>query len=145
MVLVTFFLPSGFVPIPAPYLTFTIYVAMVYSPIWVYATDFTHYGVAGYTGFFFFNPAYLIQELILSALNLVFLWSIIRYYQGKTSRNTAISIGVLSLVPPVIMPLVISFGRGLVYLGPLPLQFLIGLLLLLKVKGPEEVFSESHD
>jgi hypothetical protein len=145
MAFVTVFLPSGLVPVPAEYLSYTVYFVMVYSPLWVYATDFSYLGFAGYTGFFIFNPSYIAQQAVLSAFNLLFLWCIVRYYQGRTSKKTVIAVGLLSLVPPAVMPLVISFGSHLLYRGPLPIQFAVGMLLLIRVRGPIEVLPDEKD
>jgi hypothetical protein len=145
MAFVTVFLPSGLVPVPAQYLSHIVYFVMVYSPLWVYATDFSSMGFAGYTGFFFFNPSYILQQALLSSLNFLFLWFIVRYYQGKTSSRAAIAVGLLSLIPPAAMPFLIGLGSHLVYRGPLPFQFVIGMLLLLKVRGPEEVPIDADD
>jgi hypothetical protein len=76
----------------------------------------------------------------LSVFNLLYFWNVARYYQAKSSRSEAISIGIFSFVFPTILFLLTArvlnaFGVfGLII--PVPIQFIAGLLIMYRVPGP---------
>lgn len=83
-------------------------------------------------------PVYLLSNFIIppfflpvTALNILFAIWMVRYYQGKSTKNNVLFIGFLSLIVPtaVILLLSVIFGHLVVYI-PTPLQFIVGLLLL---------------
>lgn len=103
----------------------------LYAPIWVllYSMPF---------GLHFMNPYYVLGSLSMAIPNLFFLFWIVRYYQGKTSRFSTIVLGGIS----VLLPLAVAISQTNlalvgIYSGPLPIQFIIGLIVLYRIEGPE--------
>jgi hypothetical protein len=98
----------------------------IYSFFWVMAFNFI--------GFVFLYPV----GVILGIPSLLYVVWMVRYYGGKTSRSSAIIMGGISILIPLLVPL---FTTNLeivgLYAGPLPIQFAIGLIILYKIEGPE--------
>ena len=74
--------------------------------------------------------------------NIIFAFQVIRYIRGDTTRKKTLVAGVLTLISPIIMLLAawpIMFEYGIFpYIGPIPIQLAIGLLLM-RFAGPKEV------
>jgi len=87
------------------------------------------FGVEGY-GFFPLNPAILFNTFPFWFLSIIFASQVIRYYTADIPRKHVMLVGYLSLIPPTIaglfglMPVIQS--SILVYVGPIPIQFLVG-------------------
>ncbi len=80
----------------------------------------------------------ILQMLPLTLLPWLFAYWFVRYYQGKSSRFAVLMIGFLSILFPFMGTLVSSGLAGeidLIY--PIPLQFIIGLIILKRIEGPE--------
>ncbi|MFW9806591.1 MAG: hypothetical protein ACFFFK_07680, partial [Candidatus Thorarchaeota archaeon] len=78
--------------------------------------------------------------LQLTFLNWLFAYWIVRYYQGKSSRFSVLMIGLVSVLFPFFGSLymsVVSVRMALVI--PLPFQFILGLIILHKIEGPEVI------
>jgi hypothetical protein len=80
---------------------------------------------------------YPLPFLPLTILNILFAYWIVRYYQAKSSKDSVIMLGLLSILLPTIIVLYIT-GLSLV-IYPLPVQFVSGLILLWKFDGPEVI------
>lgn len=103
----------------------------LYAPAWVWFYGFS-------PGIHFLNPFFSFTTFLLGIPNLVFLVWIIRYYQGKTSRFNAITVGAVSVLFPLLVALSsLNLEFLTVYNGPVPIQFIIGLVLLYRIEGPE--------
>ena len=78
--------------------------------------------------------------IMLSLLSVVFAIQVPRYCTGKASGRITLSVGVLSLMQPFILSLsgiLTLFDHGiLIYIGPIPIQFVVGLILM-KLLPPE--------
>ncbi|MFW9806592.1 MAG: hypothetical protein ACFFFK_07685 [Candidatus Thorarchaeota archaeon] len=128
LIIATLMIPSGMIPSgTSPYGTDWY----IYSLLWIYSSG----GLFG-GGFRAFNMD-LFLTLPLCILNVVFAIWIIRYYQAKTTKYTAMTIGLLSVLLPTI--LVLYFSGLVVIVYPLPIQFIIGLLILWRIEGPEVI------
>lgn len=88
--------------------------------------------------FIFVNPYALLP---LTIPNILYAIRIVKYYQGKSTKSSAIIVGLLSVILPpiIILPLSwISIGILHVFL-PIPIQFIAGLILMWRIEGPEVI------
>jgi hypothetical protein len=83
---------------------------------------------------------------IMPAVPLHILFGIwfVRYYQAKSSKDSALILGILSVILPTFIHLYVSIymlalSRLYVVIFPLPIQFLAGLLILRRIDGPEVI------
>lgn len=115
MFLVTIFSPFGFI---AGY--FFLSMPGVYGFFWIFVGPYVY--------------------LPLCFLNILFAHRIVRYYQGRSSRDTVYVIGLLSVLLPTAIVLYLSglFG-SFVVIYPIPIQFLSGLVVLRRIEGPEVI------
>ncbi|RDE12100.1 MAG: hypothetical protein C4K48_10470 [Candidatus Thorarchaeota archaeon] len=82
--------------------------------------------------------------LSLGFFNIIFAFQVIRFTRGATSKRNTLLVGALTLVLPitsliVAFPTMISSG-AFVYIGPIPIQLITGLLLM-HLAGPKEPVS----
>ena len=80
----------------------------------------------------------------LGFFNILFAFQVIRYIKGASSKRKTLVVGALTLVLPIISlivswPAMISSGI-FVYIGPIPIQLVTGLLLM-HLAGPKEITS----
>jgi len=92
-------------------------------------------------------PIFLIMVLFypfiflpLTILNILFVIWIVRYYQAKASKNSVLMLGLLSIILPTMFALYITglFGQFMV-IYPIPIQFIVGLIILWRIEGPEVI------
>ena len=121
MIVVTVFSPLGFIPLEHIGL-FGIYSVMP-GPYWIFNI--------------IVNP---FAYLPLCLLNILYVRQLVRHYQGRSSSDSVHLIGLLSIILPTVIILYISgmFG-SFVILYPIPLQFLIGLVIMHRLEGPEVI------
>ncbi|MFW9811538.1 MAG: hypothetical protein ACFFF9_03715, partial [Candidatus Thorarchaeota archaeon] len=77
-------------------------------------------------------------------LNILFGVWFVRYYQAKSSKDSALMWGISSVMLPTLIHLFVStylfrLTHVLVIIFPFPLQFLAGLAILRKIEGPEVI------
>ena len=129
MIIITLVVPFGYIsdhfPLPE----------MIYGFLWTI--------VFGLYGFY---PRVLSLELMhsllpLTILNWAYAYWIVRYYQAKSSRFTAIMVGLLSLLLPFFGSILrfTILGGVLQIIYPIPLQFIAGLIILRRIEGPEVI------
>lgn len=110
---------------------------MIYSLIWVYTPEF----YIPFTLIPLFLALNIWFTLPLTIFNIAYIWKIIRYYRGDCTRYSAIWVGMLSITIPTIFALlttgILSGTGSLVVIGPIPLQFIAGLIFMFKIPGPE--------
>jgi len=110
---------------------------MIYSLIWVYTPGF-YVPLILIPVFMIFNIWF---TLPLTLFNIAYIWQVVRYYRGHCTRYSAIWIGLLSVTIPTLFGLVTTglFNPvgGFLFIGPIPLQFLAGLIFMYKIPGPE--------
>jgi hypothetical protein len=80
---------------------------------------------------------YPLPNLPLTVLNILFAYWVVRYYQAKSSKDSVIVLGMLSLMLPTLIGLSITGLSITIY--PVPIQFIVGLILLWKFDGPEVI------
>ena len=106
---------------------------IIYGLIWAYVPYW-------YNPYSFLNIFFTWLTIPMSVLNLLYLRQIVRYYKGKTSRYNAVCVGVLSIT----IPTIISLGTTGIFtqfgifnfVGPIPIQFIVGLIILYRIPGP---------
>ncbi|MGY5872401.1 MAG: hypothetical protein RTV72_09160 [Candidatus Thorarchaeota archaeon] len=93
------------------------------------------------SGFQILDVIWLQGSLSLGFFNIVFAFQVIRFIRGRTGKGRTLAVGAMT----IIIPLIAFFGslrfminRGVfVYIGPIPIQFIIGLLLM-RFLAPKE-------
>ena len=141
MILISLIVPIGVLPANAFDVLFSGMGMgpsyMIYSLLWAYAPEFP-LSLAMYPLFMALNLWFTIP---LTIFNIAYIWKIVRYYRGNCTRYSAIWVGMLSVTVPTIFALAttgwVSSTAGLVIIGPIPLQFVAGLIFMFKFPGPE--------
>lgn len=141
MILISLIVPIGIIPLNAFMLLgdglgYGYPNFLIYSITWCYAPEFP-VALALFPLFILLN---VWLTLPLTILNIVYIWKIIRYYKGNCTRYSAIWVGMLSITLPTVFALslgMFSLGGGLLFIGPIPIQFVVGLIFLYKIPGPE--------
>ncbi|MFW9832765.1 MAG: hypothetical protein ACFFEK_02125 [Candidatus Thorarchaeota archaeon] len=128
--------PLGYVPEFIDSIFYFSIDPKVYSFMWQiffdpFHFDF-HFALVSFPEMFFMLP--------FTILNWVYAYLIVRYYQGKTSKYLPVMVGTLSVLVPLLASIywsVIHVQSEIIY--PIPLQFIIGSLLLWRIEGPEVI------
>ncbi len=140
MILVTLIVPFGYIPPGWNALLWDPGVIGVYGLLWFLGSGFEFN-----RGLHFLQPGIIIPTLILSIFNFLFVLQIWKYYLRKTSLRRVLLIGIASLIYPTLLDFMSTVGFvpismiGIIW--PIPIQFIIGLILLYKIPGPELVTS----
>ena len=97
---------------------------------------------SGISGLQMVNYNSLTAGFSLGFFNILFALQVICYIRGDASRRNTLIAGALTLVLPIIslivsLPIMLSSGY-FVYIGPIPIQLITGLLLM-RYAGPKEV------
>jgi len=139
MILISLIVPIGIIPFNA-FIVLGGYAPvnfMMYSLIWIYIPEF-------YVPFNMIPLFFLVNiwfTLPLTIFNIAYIWKIIRYYRGQCTRYSVVWVGLLSIILPTLIALategILSAGGGWLFVGPIPLQFIAGLIFLYKIPGPE--------
>jgi hypothetical protein len=134
MFTISVFVPYGYLPEGLEMLGGFWGGSVTYSLLWVYQSrSYVSFGLRIF-------PLDLIFTFPLCALNLLYARWIVKYYQSKSTRYSAVTIGLLSLIlPAAIIFYVGSFFGLYIVLYPIPIQFILGLLILWRIKGPEVI------
>jgi hypothetical protein len=143
MILVTLIVPLGYISSGWHANLFLFWdpgVIGVYGLLWFLGSgfEFNH-------GLHFLQPNVIVPTLILGIFNILFVLQIWKYYMRKTSLRRVLLIGIASLIYPALLDFMSTIGYvtismiGIVW--PIPIQFIIGLILLYKIPGPELVTS----
>jgi hypothetical protein len=137
MILISIFVPFGVIP-------FNSFIIFGSSGM---GSDFTIYSILWSWSPNMYLPVSMIPIFILAniwmtlpltLLNIVYIWKIVRYYRGNCTRYSVIWVGMLSLILPTLIALFLSDqSGGYIFIGPIPLQFIAGLIFMYKIPGPE--------
>ena len=147
----------GLVTVLVPYGSFVVGVGghdyegyristALYAVIWaLYPADFWFHSIEDYM------DTVLIQGPIFGLFNIIFAFQVARFVQGSSSKNVTYIIGVLTLLMPLInlimyVPWLLN-ARSIVYVGPLPIQLILGLLIMRRyaVPLPTTPWDEDND
>jgi len=139
MILISLIVPIGIVPFNA-FIILGGYAPvdfMIYSLIWFYVPEY--YLPFGLIPLFFLLNIWI--TLPLTIFNIAYIWKIIRYYRGQCTRYSVVWVGLLSIILPTLIALatmsILSPAGGWLFIEPIPLQFIVGLIFLYKIPGPE--------
>jgi hypothetical protein len=90
-------------------------------------------GVEGY-GFFFLNPSVFMNTFPILFLSILFAVQVVRFRMGEAPRKQTLQLGVLSILPATLWGLMgyvpVVQSELFIYVGPIPIQFLLGYLLM---------------
>lgn len=139
MILISFVAPIGIIPFNAWIVLGGGYgnpSLMIYSLIWFYTPDL-YIPFSLMPLFFLINIWFTIP---LTIFNLAYIRQVVHYYRGKCTRYSAIWIGMLSVTIPTLFTLAVTgllTPGSFVFIGPIPIQFITGLIFLYKIPGPD--------
>ncbi|MHA1949905.1 MAG: hypothetical protein ACXAAO_13750 [Candidatus Thorarchaeota archaeon] len=138
MILVTVIVPIGYIPAGAIILLIpSIHVYGTFGLFWFLGSGFDIN-----TGFHFLQPPLMVYTLFLSIFNILYVLQVVKYYQGKTTNQRVLLVGAVSLIYPALLVLItaaiVLLPLQMIHvIWPIPIQFIIGLILLYKIPGPE--------
>ena len=99
------------------------------------------------SGLVFLNPEYIPISSLFGVFNLIFALQIYRFCGAKSSEQNVIASGLLTLLIPIIFMILNhpSLVLNQTYIGPIPIQLVIGVLImkLFETKYLETPWSES--
>ncbi|MFW9849177.1 MAG: hypothetical protein ACFFF4_08550 [Candidatus Thorarchaeota archaeon] len=137
--LVTLFVPFGAAPGSSSYTSsvgWSISVTL-FAILWVYRIPSSLE-----QGGFVFGPEYWNVSLIFAFPSMIFAFLVLLHVKGKISRGYTVLGGIFSLIWPggfmLVTGLYALLNGALVYIGPIPIQFLFGLILLRYYSPKEE-------
>ncbi len=131
-------LPLGSIPIEYHVdWWFPRYAPRIYGVLWTFDLSPYSYEFALNTMWVDYSFFMLIFPTFI--LNVIFILALIQYYKGMIDRNITFLVGVLSVLTPVVVTMLTTgiFLAGGEYVGPLPFLFIVGLIMLYRVRGPE--------
>ncbi|MGY5859137.1 MAG: hypothetical protein RTU63_07195 [Candidatus Thorarchaeota archaeon] len=135
MILISLIVPIGVIPFNAWMLFgFGASDSLIYSLLWFYTP--------GLYIPYFAIPLFMLLNfwltIPLTIFNIAYIRQIVQYYRGRCTRYSAIWVGMLSLTFPTLFSLVLTAPSfGTTFIGPIPIQFIAGLIFLFKYPGPE--------
>ena len=90
--------------------------------------------VWGYSGLQVLNPNIVLLTLPLGSLSIVYAFAVMNYCKNPQSRKLVLFAAVLSVLLPTLQTIFtyeVVLGTGLLlYIGPLPIQLIVGLFLV---------------
>lgn len=134
MIVITVFLPVGQVNLGY---SWQIIPTFLYSGLWLLGLF--------QDGFWYLaNPSALFVSfwitIPLCGFNFLFIRQMNRFFQGETSRDIVLMYGILSMIVPTIVTLALWVSIQFPYvITPIPIQFVIGVILLYKFREPEVI------
>jgi hypothetical protein len=135
MILITATVPLGFIPESS-----ILFPSMIYGLLWVYTLNLPFGAPFGNLPIIILDPIWIYITLPLTILNVVYAIWVVRYYKAKTSRYNVAMVGLVSIILP---PLLIIYFSGMLggfeLIYPIPIQFILGLIILWRVEGPEVI------
>lgn len=153
MLFATLFLPTANLQGPE-YMQANEYVVGVRVTALIWAMDISYWIINSQVGISIAgfsildpDPFWMLITLIYSVFNVVFAIQVVRFCRNQTSKRLAILVGVLTIVFPLIfnpygaylgIQDMIDFTMRsglLLYIGPLPIQLIIGLVIM-RYAGP---------
>jgi len=116
----------------------------IYGLLWVF--EWSYYGDFYFSSIRFLDLSYMWMLIPLSIFSILYIRQIIRYYFGRSSRDSAVMVGILSIIFPSLVWLLTSSSLalllgtyGFALIIPIPIQFIAGLIFLRKFEGPEVI------
>jgi len=135
MILITAMVPLGFIPESS-----ILFPSMIYGLLWNYSSNLPFGAPFGNLPIIVLDPYWIYITLPLTILNVVYAIWVVRYYKAKTSRYNVVMVGLVSIILP---PLLIIYFSGMLggfeLIYPIPIQFILGLIILWRIEGPEVI------
>lgn len=122
-----------------PFTTFLIGIGEHEVNIGVYSLLWT-IDLSGIFGFPVLNgPA--LSNIPLGSFNILFAFQVVQYTREEVGKTSTLLFGILTLVIPflllvVALPHMITYSQ-FVYIGPIPIQLITGLVLMRVARQPE--------
>jgi hypothetical protein len=115
---------------------------VAHVPITIYALFWAIYPPeSSMSGLQVLNYYALPTGLSLGVFNIAFTFQVIRFIRGAASRRNTLLVGALTLAIPIISLIAawpaMALSGVFVYIGPIPIQLVTGLLLMY-LAGPKE-------
>jgi hypothetical protein len=124
-----------------------IYISII-AITWVYLPPdqgITVFGISS-GGFIILNPAVILTTSIFWVFHALFALYVIRYYQERISKRSVLLIGGFTLLLPLMNTIqALEFlwrSELIVYIGPIPIQLILGLLLIRLKTREKDVTTE---
>ncbi|MFW9787944.1 MAG: hypothetical protein ACFFE2_05250 [Candidatus Thorarchaeota archaeon] len=136
MFLITMIAPQGYVPHNLSIPPVFYLEPMIYSFLWKISLQPLH-STLPFCGW---STMDLFALLPLTVLNWVFALWVVRYYQARSSRYNTIMLGVIANLLPLFLIYYYSAPfpeYHIIY--PIPIQFILGLIILWRIEGPEVI------
>jgi hypothetical protein len=133
MFLTMLIVPLGYIPEFIGHIFYFHYEIQLYSFFW-------HVEPSSYFGFriYLTNIQELLIMLPLTIMHWIFAYWVVRHYQGKSSKLMAALLGLASIIIPLVSSFYWSLSTmQLDIIYPIPIQFIIGLIILWRIEGPE--------
>lgn len=130
MIMITLF-PLGVMPVGEEFwITYSVFWILVISPPYI-IFDIMMFG-------------FLWLIIPLYIFSILYIRQIVRFFYGISSRDSALMCGLLSILFPTLVGIGASVLLGLpyrsyLYIFPIPVQFLAGLVFLYRFREPENV------
>lgn len=116
---------------------------MLFANTWTLAPQWFYYS----PGFSFLILDWQLSILIITGWSLLFTYGIIRYVEGKITHRRAHFYGFLSVLPVIIIGLIhmsqLLSSNIIAYSGSIPIQLLVGLIIIRYMKSNNEDENES--
>jgi hypothetical protein len=126
MVIATLFAPYG---VYFESLSDSIISVSIHAILWGTLPEYNVSGSIIYDSYIIIG-----RGIFYGIFNIWFGFEVIRYFKDYTRKRAAIVAGVLSIVYPLAWAIIswpwIIFSGTFVYIGPIPIQLVIGLLLM---------------
>jgi len=146
MIIITLITPIGIVLTTGTLVALTGWwrTPFTYGLLWVY--EWSSYSYFVFSRIYFLDLFYLWFLIPLNTFSILFVRQIIRYYSGKSSHESVVMVGILSVIFPSLLWFLASFRLALLFgsfnfgiIIPLPIQFIAGMIFLRKFEGPEVI------
>jgi hypothetical protein len=139
--IITLIVPLGVVPVQGELVFYASWFSgpFVYGLLWMLELGYRPYLFSLH----FLDLTYMWTLVPLSIFSILYIRQIVRYYLGKSSRDSAIMAGLLSIIFPSLVALLSVILWSDIsragFIVPIPIQFLIGLYFLHRFEGPEVI------
>jgi hypothetical protein len=124
-------LPLGAIPL-------TEQLWVIYSIFWVFPMRFPYiiFDISAFRFLWLIIPLYI--------FSILYIRQIVRFFYGKSSRDSASMCGLISFIFPTLIGIGTSILLGysyssFLYVHPIPIQFLVGLVFLYRFRVPENI------
>ena len=131
MILVTVIFPVGFINVAQGTVLVPSYI---YSGLWFIDSSRGLWYIFDFSELF----SKLWLTIPLCIFNFLFIRQVNRFFQGETSRDIVLMLGLTSMLLPSAITVALWATNNFQFvISPIPIQFFVGLILLYKFREPE--------